>query len=137
MTDLKRDIMEAAGTWRDTLKYFGADRVILPHEHMTLGRAIQQYGKEAVIMALMGVRGQERSDRYNPAQYLSLNKVFDPRGFERFLNLGAQMTNARKKFDPPKDAQPEEPPADPEKVRSILAAAGFRSMPKVRTDEQE
>jgi len=72
------------------LKKHGATRPCFPFEEGKISRALETYGAEAVRLAFMGAIYEPSSKEFNPANYLSLIRIFAPDKIERFINLGAR-----------------------------------------------
>jgi hypothetical protein len=133
---LREQAQEAANAWSECLKKYGAERNLFPFEHVTLARNIQARGLDAVLLAILGQRYEPESETFKPSRHLSLNRLFDPEKFDRFVNLGAQ---ARKKLQEREQEQArlaemqavaEEPAPNPAEVRQFLDGL-FGKMPKV------
>lgn len=87
---LSEEINQVTETWKGTLRHFGMGRTLLPIEQVQIARAIQAYGAKAVSLALLGARSEPRSESFNPANFLSLTRIFEHKNFQRFLNLGTE-----------------------------------------------
>jgi 5-methylcytosine-specific restriction protein A len=89
-------------TWQKTLEHYKQPRPLIPGEDVQIARAIQRWGKDAVELALIGIRHEKKSDSpggFDPSQHVSLNRVLDPERFARFVGLGAaEVERKRKKF---------------------------------------
>lgn len=89
----REDIHECEEVWKETLRKFKTGRSLLPDEQTQIGRAIQRYGKKAVILALEGARHEKKSESFDPSQFATLKRVLDEKNFTRFLNLGVQAAH--------------------------------------------
>lgn len=128
-------VEECVTVWAETLKRFKAQRPILPGEKAAIGRAIQGNDTQAVKLALYGARYEQGSDRFNPAQHLSVHRVLDPRNFARFASIGAQEQGKRQPApvmpEEIRQDQPQQEVIEPEKVpmteeaRTLLAGLGL------------
>jgi hypothetical protein len=137
---VSRDMIEACKrTWLDTLQHFKTGRTALGLKEETLiARAITEHGAEFVDLALYGARFEPATDQFKPAEHVSLTRVlFEDRNgkikIDRFVNLGSQARSKRaaKAIPLPQvEPAPELPPADPERVRELLASYGFGKPPK-------
>src|ERR1700686_2397813 len=86
---------QAKLAWQSVLQRFGAIRSIGPYEELDLARAIQRFGSEHVLLALLGAENDPSSETYHPGDFLSLKRILDPEKFERFVNIGAQIKKTR------------------------------------------
>lgn len=146
-------IEECVAVWLETLKKFNAQRPIMPSEKAAIGRAIQAAGNdpEPVKLALYGARYEQGSDKFNPAQHLSVIRVLDPKNFARFMSIGAQERSKRQQHQAPAAPvqstptyQPQEPVVEPEKVpmtaeaRKMLEGLGIlKPLPPTASDVEE
>lgn len=136
----RSSIDDCVEVWAETLKRFKAQRPILPAEKAAIGRAIManENDPEPVKLALYGARFEQGSDKFNPAQHLSVHRVLDPKNFARFASIGAQERGKRQPSQPSPAAQSEvyqapqeQETVDPEKVpmtpeaRQLLASLGM------------
>lgn len=78
----------AVDEWGTTLKHFGITRD--PRlDASEIGRLIQQYTAERVRRALAGFRAEKPSKSYDPAAYLSFNRL--RKDFQRFEIAGERV----------------------------------------------
>ncbi len=97
-THTSEEMEECKGTWIKTLKHFGMTREILATEEIQIARAIQRFGNaRSVSMALVGPRAQPKDDRFNPADFLSLDRILRNDKFNMYLNLGTKWVNEKEK----------------------------------------
>lgn len=87
---LTKNLAKLCDQWQQILSFFGASRSVFDWEAAEIGRAVQIYGAEAINLAFLGVKTEKKTERFDPAQYLSLKRVFDPLKIQRFINLGTQ-----------------------------------------------
>ncbi len=87
-------IQGAIQEWRETLEHFGIQRNLIPGEDLEIGRAVQRYGAANVILAFRGARKQKKSPKWDPAEFVNLNKYLDKTAFNRLVNLGAGKESA-------------------------------------------
>lgn len=95
----EKEILEQCyQAWLDTLAFYKAARPQLsPQEQLSIARAVQRQGRaKAVLYALIGARHEPKSETYDPAKFLKINRVLDPEHFNRFMNLGVQAENKRR-----------------------------------------
>ncbi|MGZ3687335.1 MAG: hypothetical protein ACXVBW_03500 [Bdellovibrionota bacterium] len=138
VSDLKKGIEDCLAMWERVKRHHGIERKLLPNEEAKIGAAIQRHGRDPVLLAFEGARAEKPSESFNPADHLSLTRIFDPLKFERFVNLGAKSrAQATTKAAEESRVAPIDPnfePPDPEKVRKLLASAGFaKRMPRGET----
>lgn len=88
--DLSVNTQRSVDVWKDTLKHFGINRNLIAGEDVQIARAVQQYGGDAVSHALLGARFEEETENFSPKKHVSLRRIFDPKLFQKFVNLGAQ-----------------------------------------------
>lgn len=124
---LSKELKSAEEIWEQTLAHFKAKRPVLERERVKLARMIQEHGFKVVEFALVGQRGEKPNENFDPAQHLSLNRIFDPQKIERFINMGSQVqtkqTQPRRDSTNDAPADPMDIPADPKRLREILANA--------------
>lgn len=129
---------QAKAEWARTLEHFGQPRPLVPREHFAIERAVAQHGFDAVRQALMGARHEPKTERFDPAEYVNLDRVLLTKNFLRFVGLGAKQDARLKQLAERKAMQeeiaadvPEElPPADPARVAKIVEQAfGKNAMP--------
>lgn len=113
---------QAVTAWSWVLGRFKAPRKLIPGEDATIARQIQEKGLEAVLLAFKGALNEPKTRDFDPAKFVSLRRIFDPKHFEKMVTLGAQydaQKKARKQafYEPPKD---EHIPADPERVKKLM-----------------
>lgn len=93
----KEELMKLCDIWQETLKHFKINRPVLPFEHMKIIQIAKSYGYAAAAYALAGVRFEEKTQTFNPANHVSLARVQDPALFEKFLNLAARQKTLQSK----------------------------------------
>jgi hypothetical protein len=76
--------------WVETMVHFQTHRPVMMHERPEIQRAIRRYGHVPVMYALFGMRFEEPTKTFDPKKYLKLQRCFDPKLFDKFVNLGAQ-----------------------------------------------
>lgn len=104
-------VAKACGEFGRTLAHFGQPRGLLEAEKFAIGRAIQVHGFEAVLMALIGARFEPKSDRFDPADWVNLDRYLMAKNFKRFVGLGAKQVHANKpRGRPAVDWGPQGPP---------------------------
>jgi 5-methylcytosine-specific restriction endonuclease McrA len=86
------DIDSCRDAWLATLRHFRAARGnLLAHEATLIVRALQRYQSvKAVVWALEGARYEPKTEKFDPAGYIQIERVLDPSKFTRFMNLGLQ-----------------------------------------------
>lgn len=123
-SDLKSALAACELAWEQTLTHFKAKRPLLDREREKLGRMIQQHGSEVVQLVLAGPRAEKPNESFDPAQHLSLDRIFHPQKVERFINLGSQLqakqTKTRCDSTNTDQLDPMDIPADPARLRAIL-----------------
>ena len=97
MTSDDRVALEA--DWLGTLKHFGIERPILPHEQSKIFQLTKLYGVKSTRYALAGMRFEASTDSFDPKANVSLHRAFDPKLFEKFVNLAAARVTKQKKQD--------------------------------------
>jgi len=83
------DIEDCINQWKLTLKHFKIDRPLNERDELQIARAIQNYGKEWVILALIGATKQKANKNFDPAHFVSLKNYLSSDKIERLVNLGA------------------------------------------------
>lgn len=117
-------------TWIETLAHFKIQRPLNPTEQEQIGRAIQRWGAEFVDLSLYGARYEPCHEGFNPKDHVSLGRIFEKDKFgkyriDKFVNWASQRKAKQTLTVQPAETEENEPPPDPDKVRAILAAAGF------------
>lgn len=83
------NLERANEAWRNTLIAFGCGRAGLsPREETVLARLIQSDGIMALEFACRGFAKQKKSDLFDPAQWVDITRLSNPKNFLRFVNLG-------------------------------------------------
>lgn len=77
-------------TWKETLQHYGIKREPFPGEDILLIRKADQVGDENVRLALVGARYEQRTENFDPAKNVRLNRILDPPKFDKFVGLGIQ-----------------------------------------------
>lgn len=97
LEEQKAVIEECYVAWLDTLAFYKAARPQLsPQEQLEIVRAIQRQGSaKAVLYALRGARCEPKSEKFNPADFLKIERILDAKNISRFLNLGIQAEHKR------------------------------------------
>lgn len=91
---LAQQIESLVEIYRETLRHFGQRRTLLETEKLAIGRAIQQYkSAKGVELALIGARYEPRSEKFNPADWVDLNRYLDPKNFKRFMGYGVKRVH--------------------------------------------
>lgn len=80
-------------TWVGTCQHFGISKIVADHERTEIFRAMQRFGAEYVDLALFGARFEKPTEGFNPADHLSLGRIFGRNKsgvlqIEKFNNLG-------------------------------------------------
>lgn len=89
--DLTSAASECEAAWFDALKKHGVERTkLIPGEDTQLVSAVQRYGKDNVLLALLGAKYEPASEGFKPSRFISLSRILKPEAFQRFVNLGAQ-----------------------------------------------
>lgn len=97
LEEQKPVIEECYAAWLDTLAFYKAGRPQLsPQEQLEIVRATQRQGSaKAVLYALHGARYEPKSEKFNPADFLKIERILDPKNINRFLNLGIQAEHKK------------------------------------------
>jgi len=94
VVDTKDQLLSEYGVlfeaWGETLKHFGCSSNPLLDRYEIV-RCAKRHGVEATKLALIGARFEPKSDRYDPAKFLSVKRVLGPKQFDRMRNLGSQV----------------------------------------------
>lgn len=88
---LRHDVEAAKRAWSVCLAHHGAARALFPWEEIDVARALQSFGREAVLLAILGAQHEPETEDYKPSRYLNLRRLFDPAKVQRFISLGAQV----------------------------------------------
>lgn len=93
------DVEVCVKDWIGTLDYFKIERPILPHEKMKIAALLKMHQGDvkSVRYALVGQRFEPKSDSFDPAKHLSLERLFDSKRFEKFINLAAAEKTKQKR----------------------------------------
>lgn len=85
-------IEECVKVWQKTLVSFGASDYVPPSERMAIGRLIDAHLKDArpVKLALYGARFEKGPEGFDPSQYLTIQRISDPKNFGRLMRIGEQ-----------------------------------------------
>jgi hypothetical protein len=86
----KTPIQACISEWEATLRHFGVNRTLRVGEDLLLSRAIYKHGHDDTILALIGCRYEQKTKSFDPAKCLSLDRIFRPTLFDKFVNLGCQ-----------------------------------------------
>lgn len=83
--------------WLETLAFYKAGRAkLLPAEQLEIVRTTQRQGNAtAVLYALRGARYEPKTEKFNPADFLKINRILAPEQFNRFMNLGIQAEHKK------------------------------------------
>lgn len=80
--------------WRGTLRHFQIERAVSQRDELAIGKAIQDYGSEWVLLAFQGARKQTKSPRFDPKHFVSLSIYLHKERIERLVNIGAGTESA-------------------------------------------
>lgn len=84
------EIEKCSQEWIGTLSSMGVSRTeILPHENMQIAEAIRRLGFETARDALYGIRFEKGREDYNPRDHIRIARAFDPRLFDKWVNLAS------------------------------------------------
>jgi len=87
------DISECEAAWEACLLAHKGPRKAFEWEREALGRNILRRGKEAVLLALLGAQHEKGNADFDPSEFCSMARIFDPLKFDRFVHLGAKAKN--------------------------------------------
>lgn len=136
-TNLYAATLACKSMWLDTMHALGSPRdSVTSAEETLITRAIQKHGSDTVYEALLGARFEKAFEGFNPRENVDITRILlaDKTGRERiqkFVELGARgKVAAKREQDKLQKKRVEEEaerntPEDPERVREILARAGF------------
>lgn len=102
----KADVKTVCDAWRYTLHRFHAPRDLIHGEDIEIARQIQQKGMSNVLLSFRGACVEPKTKDFDPSNYLSLNRIFSQKNFDRLVTLGAQ-DKSRKEMKAKKKAQTE------------------------------
>ena len=102
----REQIAQACQEYERTLDYFKQTRRLLECEKMALGRAIQAHGLEALLMALVGAKHEPKTERFDPADWVNLDRYLVTKNFKRFVGLGAKHIQRKQELKRPVVAVP-------------------------------
>ena len=85
--------------WIGTLKHFGIERPVLPHEQQTLWQVTKAHGIKATRYAVVGMRYEESTSTFTPSKHVSLQRLFKGELFEKFVNLASAKLTEQKKAE--------------------------------------
>lgn len=128
-----RELAEVIEAWAECLQHRGQDRKLFPGEDAQLGGFLIARGKDAALLAILGMKYEPSDEGYKSSRHVHINRLIDPKKFPYFVGLGAQAKKqlAEKASHRPAPADPPrgEDFVDPEKIRALIASA-FPAMPK-------
>lgn len=85
----RQDVNEAIAEYMKTLHALGKRRNPGAWEETAIYRAMAQFGPEMVKLACRGARFEPKREGFDPASYISLNRILDSQKIEWFANLGS------------------------------------------------
>lgn len=85
----KIDLDSCIEEWGKTLFYHKIQKDP-KFDELNIARLIQSHGVEKTYLALLGARFEEKSQDYDPSKHVNILRLFTPKVFETFVNLGAQ-----------------------------------------------
>lgn len=88
-TNLRDQVNRGRQIYQETLEHYGIRRRCGAFEEVAIGRAVQRWGPEIVLLALEGARYEPVGEKFQPSRWLSLNRVLEESNVERFANLAA------------------------------------------------
>lgn len=88
--------------WGKTLQKFGIKKDPRVDE-VSIVRLIEQYGAARAEQALYGAGFEDKTDTFNPAKNVRISRLFTPKLFEKFENLGSQNEPVAREFHNPED----------------------------------
>jgi hypothetical protein len=88
---LREDVQECIAAWQGVLAKYGVERKLRIAEIQSIERMVAREGKGFVLLAFLGAKNEPSREGFNPGDYVSLVRVFDPLKIERFVNLGARV----------------------------------------------
>lgn len=93
----KETLEQCYHAWLETLAFYKAARPQLsPAEQLEIVRATQRQGTaKAVLYALRGARYEPKGETFNPADFLRIERILDPKQINRFMNLGIQAEHKK------------------------------------------
>lgn len=83
--------------WKHVLHCRGAPRPLYPGERSQLEQAVTLYGQELCSLALLGAQHEQGFDGFDPSNFLSLRRIFNPEKVENFFNIGARVREREKR----------------------------------------
>lgn len=85
------DVELCRDAWFETCRHFRVPRqTLLPAEELAIARALQRQPAKAVVYAIQGARHEPKTDRFDPGDYLQLERILAPERITRFANLGVR-----------------------------------------------
>lgn len=88
-SELKGAVNKAVDEWGITLRRWGFKRNPQSDE-IEIARAIQRFGSEAVLDALIGKRFDRKTEKWNPADFCTAKHVLHPDNIDRFATYASQ-----------------------------------------------
>lgn len=90
------EIAQCAEIWGETLTVFGINKEP-SSDQFEIARLLQTHGFTNTKLALLGVRFEAKTEKFDPKQHVSIRRLRKPDLFEKFVNLGAREDVAPKK----------------------------------------
>lgn len=78
--------------WLGTLAHFKIPRTtgLTYQEKVSISLGIKEYGLSQVRYALVGMRFEPKTEKFDPANHVTIFRVFDVKNFDKFTNLAAK-----------------------------------------------
>lgn len=87
---LTQDVKLCLEEYSTTLAYFKIPGSPSLRSETQIARLGARWGFQDLRLAIVGMRDEARSDKYNPADHVSIDRLGDEKNFEKFRNLGAK-----------------------------------------------
>ena len=97
-TPSTENLARAQQAWLSCLTAFKAGRTnLLEIEKLELARGVQRYGIVAVEMACLGYQNQKTSEKWDPAQWVDIRRMFSADNVMAHINRGVMEFNKKKR----------------------------------------
>lgn len=96
---VRGDLETLLTEWKTTLNHFLIERDTLAGEDTQVLDALKKHGFDAVKLALIGARREQKTQSFDPSKHVKLYRYLGP-NFEKFVNLGAQDKDVDVKNNP-------------------------------------
>lgn len=135
-TASKGDLARCLDEYLETLKQYGINSTSAQAD-ISMARLLKAHPVEDLVFAIQGMRYEKRTDKYNPANHVTIRRLMKADAFEYLRNLGARHAvrtgdesnskilqrgdESSNGADPSLDANPERKARIAEAARTLIA----------------